>query len=287
MALYVNGEFVDESLIEAEASRLQAEHDRAFSEMDEKDREKQLADWSRENVIERFLLVQAAMKECKSITPDAVDKAFEQMINDCGGRENFCKMHGVKELDEQAVKLGIERQMKYERLLYDLKHKAGRASEDEIRAYFDANSESFIVPEMIRASHVVKHPGSGIDMETAWKELERIAAESKQKGNFEELAAENSDCPENGGDLGYFPRGQMVESFENVVFNMEVGQISDVFQTEFGLHVAMVTDKQPSRVCEFDEVRDTIAKQLAAEKQQEVVNNYLDKLREQAVIEEK
>ncbi len=66
--------------------------------------------------------------------------------------------------------------------------------------------------------------------------------ENKQSRN----GCEYSDCPDNAGDLGYFPRGQMVQAFEDVAFSMEAGQVSEVFQSEIGL---MATNLALSRVC--------------------------------------
>lgn len=63
---------------------------------------------------------------------------------------------------------------------------------------------------------------------------------------FETVAAQHSKCPSgaNGGDLGFFGRGQMVKEFENAAFDLKVGEISDPVKTNFGWHLIIVTDKQ-------------------------------------------
>lgn len=64
--------------------------------------------------------------------------------------------------------------------------------------------------------------------------------------SFEEVAMEHSLCPSgrDGGDLGFFGRGQMVKEFENAAFDLNVGEISDPVRTNFGWHLILVTDKE-------------------------------------------
>jgi len=63
---------------------------------------------------------------------------------------------------------------------------------------------------------------------------------------FEDVAAEHSLCPSgaNGGDLGFFGRGQMVGEFEAAAFDLNVGELSDPVRTNFGWHLIVVTDKK-------------------------------------------
>ena len=70
--------------------------------------------------------------------------------------------------------------------------------------------------------------------------------EIKNGASFEDLAAQYSLCPSgaNGGDLGYFTKGVMVKQFEDMAFNMEVGEVSLPFWTQFGWHLIYLTDKK-------------------------------------------
>lgn len=91
--------------------------------------------------------------------------------------------------------------------------------------------------EEVKASHIL--------VET---EEEAISLKEKILSGkaFEDVAAENSLCPSgaNGGDLGYFGKGQMVKEFEDAAFDLSVGVVSDPVRTNFGWHLILVTDKK-------------------------------------------
>ena len=79
-------------------------------------------------------------------------------------------------------------------------------------------------------------------------EAQAIVLESKIKNgeSFEALAKQYSMCPSGrqGGDLGYFGRGQMVPEFENAAFKMAIGEVSEPVKTQFGWHIIKVLDKK-------------------------------------------
>lgn len=89
----------------------------------------------------------------------------------------------------------------------------------------------------VRASHILV---SSAD------EAERILREIGTGKSFEEMARKYSSCPSgaNGGDLGFFSKGQMVKEFETAAFSSPVGKVSGPVKTEFGYHLIKVTGKK-------------------------------------------
>ncbi len=73
--------------------------------------------------------------------------------------------------------------------------------------------------------------------------INELASKVQAGEDFAGLAKEHSDCPSGarGGDLGAFGRGQMVGPFEEAAFGMEIGQTSDVVETDFGYHIIQRT----------------------------------------------
>lgn len=90
----------------------------------------------------------------------------------------------------------------------------------------------------VRASHIL------VDNETHAKQIK--AKLEKDEAGFEELAKEKSTCPsrKEGGDLGFFGRGKMAKPFERKAFDMDVGEVSDPVETQFGWHIIKKTDER-------------------------------------------
>lgn len=136
----------------------------------------------------------------------------------------------------------------------------------EVKAYFDANADEFIDKEKIHARHILMK--NSVDAEEVIKSLKGLTGE-KLKAEFIALAKSKSTGPSaaKGGDLGYFPRGQMVPSFNDAAFSMKEGTISsDPVQSQFGYHVIYLEDKVPAKKMGFDEVKNFIEQRLKMDK---------------------
>ncbi|MDM0013804.1 SurA N-terminal domain-containing protein [Variovorax sp. J22P168] len=138
-------------------------------------------------------------------------------------------------------------------------------SEADLRSYYDQNAGRFGSKEERRASHIlIAAPASApaAEREQARKKADQLLAELRKAPNtFADLARKNSQDPGSaaqGGDLDIVTRGAMVKPFEDVVFTLKKGEISNVVETEFGYHIILVTDIKPAIVPPFDKVRATI-----------------------------
>lgn len=155
----------------------------------------------------------------------------------------------------------------------------------EMMAVYRENQASFVSQELVHAAHIVSNVDEKKDEAAARAAIEHAQAELAKGRPFAEVADELSDCPGRGGDLGIFPRGEMVESFDEVVFALPVGQVSEIFRSEFGFHIAKVIARKPAGPIPFEEVRDRIEQQLMAEKRQAALHQFLDDQRAKADVQ--
>jgi parvulin-like peptidyl-prolyl isomerase len=283
MTLVVNGEKIEDSVIQQEAERLRPNYEQTFKDMDTKEREAQLLDWSKENVIERVLIDQEAKKDGDRIPQNQIDAVLVELKKRYEGRQL------PEELDaenEEKTKEDIELQIKVERMLQDVCKDVPGPSQEAVLKFYEGNKEQLKSAEQVRVGHIVKHISWQTDEAAACDVITKAQDELKNGTVFEALAKKYSDCPENGGDLGYITRGQMVEEFEDVVFNLNVGEVSDVFRTRFGFHIARLYDRKPGVVPALKEVRDHIVSELAEQMRGKAIDEFVDRLKAKAEIEE-
>lgn len=154
----------------------------------------------------------------------------------------------------------------------------------EVKAYYDANTDEFIDKEKIRARHILVKTEA--EAQAIIKSMKGLSGD-KLRNEFIAQAKSKSTGPSaaKGGDLGYFPRGQMVPSFNDAAFAMKEGTISSTpVQSQFGYHVIYIEDKKPAKKLGFDEVKNFIEQRLKMDKFKAAMEKKMSTLREKAKI---
>ena len=138
-------------------------------------------------------------------------------------------------------------------------------SDADLRSYYEQNRARFGTPEERRASHIlITAPADAPAADRAKaraKAVELLAEVRKAPATFAAVARKNSQDPgsaEKGGDLDFVTRGAMVKSFDDAMFGLKKGDISDVVESEFGYHIIQLNDIKPGVVQPFEQVRATI-----------------------------
>ena len=163
-------------------------------------------------------------------------------------------------------------------------------SDDEAKKFYDENIDRFKQPESVKASHIlvgVDPKATPEEKQKAKEKAEAILKKVKAGEDFAALAKKESTCPSSaqGGDLGFFTKGQMVAPFEKAAFALKPGEISDVVETQFGYHIIKVTEKKSGEAAKFDETKERIKEYLKGQKIQKAIAEYIATLRSNAKVE--
>ena len=149
--------------------------------------------------------------------------------------------------------------------------------EDDVRFEYEQRKSEFVVDEQRRASHILIEVDADAD-DAATAELRAKAQALLDRANagedFAELAKANSDdvgSANSGGDLGFFGKGVMVPPFEEAVFALEQGQISELVQSSFGFHIIKLTGLQEQRGKTFEEMRAELENEMKRDRAADIV----------------
>lgn len=217
----------------------------------------------------------------------------QQLFEGSEGKKKFLDELIKKELlYQEAVKRGLDKDAEFQRkfeefrkltlisslLEKEIEEKA-RVTDQDIKDYYEKHKAELSSVSQIKASHIlVKTEG----------EAEKILERLKKGEDFATTARKNSIDPgsaKNGGDLGYFSPGQMVPEFESAAAKLKPGELSEPVKTKFGYHIIKVTDKKRGKPVEFDKIKDVLSQRLAAEKQKDFFDSYIEDLKKTYKVE--
>lgn len=165
-----------------------------------------------------------------------------------------------------------------------------RIYDREIINYYQTHSQNYLSDESVHAGHIIVICSIDADPETekrARTKIERAMEEIKGGKPFAPVAKEYSDGPNasKGGDLGTFKRGHLVASFEDKVFALKSGEVSDVFRLETGFHIVKVYEKQTAGVRPLADVRSEVEDELYKEKRKKRYKEWMKSLKKGSYIE--
>jgi peptidyl-prolyl cis-trans isomerase C len=285
----VNGTVIKQAELDSEANRylasLQSQR-RVPNELEISQIKKQAL----ESLIAGELLYQESQKKGIKVDPKEIDGQLTPIKERYPSEAEFKNALSMANLTEADLRLKIERNLAIGKLLDGQIGGKTTVSEEETRAYYDANLEYFKKPEQVRASHILIKVDPKADeakKAEARTKIESLQTKLKKGEDFGALAKEYSEGPSGpkGGDLGFFGRGQMVKPFEEAAFAMKPGQVSDMVETDFGYHLIMVTDRTPEGTLPYEEVKERLKQVLQRQKFQAALAEYVETLKANAKIE--
>ncbi len=187
------------------------------------------------------------------------------------------------EANKESFRIPEKRKVKYVLIDVDaLRAKLTVPTPDVERAY-NEGIDQYSTPEQVRASHILLKT-EGKDDAVVKARAEEVLKQARSGADFAELAKKFSEDESNagkGGDLDYFGRGRMVPEFDQAVFAMEPGLVSDLVKTQYGYHVIKLIDKKPGTTRPLEEVRQQITDQLAFERAQAQAADAAERLAQQ------
>lgn len=229
------------------------------------------------------ILIEEAKKEGLSIPKDSIDAFIEQNLYvPNGGKEAFLEQLKLQQIDIAFVREDTRKNMLIMKYIDEiaLKNIDVSASEEEIVDYFNNNKEQYS-QETATVRHILflTQDKSQEEADSIKALAEEVKKRAQSGEDFVSLVAAYSEDPGsnmNGGLYADFPRGRMVQSFEDASFTLPIGTITDLVETPYGYHIIKIEDRKAGKT--LDDVRAEIVKALEEQKKEAAFPPMLDKL---------
>ena len=247
----------------------------------------------RESVLDKMIKLELLGQESKkagiAVSATDIDTELKGYKKGFADDKAFAKALGEAGITETELRKQIGKNLAIQKFI-DTKFKGKvQITEQEAKDFYNSNQDKFAQPEMVHARHILinaKETEAKADKDRKRAKLVQIKKQLKDGANFADLAKQFSDCPSKarGGDLGFFPRGQMVKPFDQAVFKMMPGDVSDIVETEFGYHLIKLEEKKPAKTVSFDEAKAKITAYLTQEKVTANIEAFLAAAKSKATI---
>lgn len=248
----------------------------------------------RESIIEKMIKLELLSQESKkagiSFSSSDIDKELKGYKKGFPDEKAFAKALGQAGITEAELRKHVGKNMVIQKFIDSNFKGKVQITEQEAKDFYNNNLEKFKQPELAHARHILilaKEADPKADKDRKREKLAQVKKKLQEGGDFTLLAKQYSEDPgskERGGDLGFFPKGQMVKPFDQAVFKMMPGELSDIVETEFGYHLIKLEEKRAAQVVSFEEAKTKITAYLTQEKVTVNIEAFLAEAKGKATI---
>ena len=239
---------------------------------------KDVVERSAVQMAERKLLMNAAMDSKTVVSPEELDAALNYQYSRAGGQEAFQQALSENGLDEEDFKENIRIDLVIQNYLNNLLAQEITVTDEEMQAVYEQDKTA-----SVRHILFLTEGKEASEKAEILKRMEALLVRARSGEDFAGLAKEFTEDPgskESGGLYENFGRGYMVKEFEDAAFSIQVGEISDVVETEYGYHIINVLSREKeSRP--FDEVRPEIEEKIKQDRKSGIFEKYLTDLKQE------
>jgi peptidyl-prolyl cis-trans isomerase C len=283
----VNGEAIAKTDLESAVTQLEA---RAGRSVPADQRDRVLRGVLDQLIAYRLLLQESATRKV-SVADADVDSRVGEIRSQYPSEEAFAEALSQRHLTVDQLRVDLRQGLQIDRMLTAELAGKTAVTPEQVEQFYAGNTSEFQQGERVRASHILiaVPPGAGAPArDEARLKAAQILTDLKSGKDFAELAKQHSQDPgsaPNGGDLGYFERGQMVGPFEEAAFTLPPSQLSEIVESQFGFHIIKVADKQAARTIPLAEVRPQVEAFLEERNRSEQTDAFIAALRAKGKVE--
>lgn len=225
---------------------------------------------------EKRMLYGEAKAQHVKIPKDSLQAQMERIFQNAGGKNRFVQDLITRGISFKEFKKEFEIQLTIEKFLKEKLYDTVSVSDEEIQKYYNQDQRA-----TVRHILLVTQNKSDSEKAALREKMETIRARALKGEDFAKLAREYSEDPgskSNGGLYKNFERGDMVQPFDSIAFNLPIGKISEVFETPFGYHILKVIERQKD-TRPLEKVKSEVVQKITQEKRMAAYTNLIQSLK--------
>lgn len=237
-------------------------------------------------IIEDRLVLSEAKKLGVMVEESEVDQRIADTMKRFGSQAQLEKVLAQDGLTIKKLRARYKEQIMSRKLIDQKVGGKVVISPVEVSEYYKAHFNEYIQPEEVKVSNILIRPRQGMEPEAAATLAKDVCERAKKGEDFGELAKRYSEGPnaEEGGEMGYVKRGDLLPDIENNVFNLPEGQVSDVIQTGLGYHIFKIEAKRERRPRTLSEVRQDVEEAIFRQKVSGKLRGWMESLKKNGYI---
>lgn len=257
----VNGEDITEKDLEMNIDFMTSQDATGMLAQDE-----ERLDAARSDILDSLIIMRLVRQHAEGLDIEVLEEEVEQMyvriVDSFDTEAQLEEALAERGITQEFLKRELKNQVIGDKVLEYITEDI-EVTEEQAREFYEANKgRMFVEAEKVKVSHIL---AKFSDEEERHKAIEKIEFAFSQIGEgkpFEEVAKELSDdedSSQNGGDIGYIRKARFPDSFKQAAFELEIGELSEIIETESGFHILTVTDREKEHLKEFELVKDVAA----------------------------
>ena len=279
--LRVNGEWVDQELVEETFHRIKTAEEQRL-EVSCCERDPEFHAQAEEEVADSILIAQEAEKRFPVIPEDEITPKLKEMID-------TYRQHGASwdmlEAQLDFMRHEIAASLRMDKLIKSLLGDDDQVSEAEIESFYREHLADYRTPAEARSLHLMKTLNEDTTAAEVFARLAALRNEVLDGADFEEVANKESEKSTGEVDLGWISLDRPTNPFEATLFSMRTGETSPVIVYEHAMHLIKVMERREEKIVPLEDVREELKARALGRKRRDALQKLAVTLRETAVIE--
>jgi parvulin-like peptidyl-prolyl isomerase len=282
----VNDEIITQSDVEKILAPLSAQYVTVYSK---EEFPRKLAEAKR-NIINKLIEDKLILAEAKNqkieVSDEEVEAEIEKLKAQFSSPDEFETALFKQGLEIADLEKNYHNQIMIQKVINSQVKSKVVIKPTEITDYYYAHLDDFTKPQEVKVSHILIRIENGADAKDAYQRAQKVLDILDKGADFSQVARTYSDGPRanEGGNIGFVSRGQMIKEIDEVIFKLKVGELSGLIKTDLGYHIVKVEDIRPSALLDLTEVQSKIRDILFHKKIEKNFTEWLNKLKKNAFI---